>query len=462
MKSNVGNYMGRAYDCLRQAQILLKEDEYTGVCNRAYYAYFDVVRALLATLDITTRSHSAVQNLFSLHFVKDGLFDKQDVKALSNDQLSILALFTLKNAFLLLIWLWLPLLTRAQVLRDPVAQQLILKALDNIYSMEFPEAEAQIRQLQARYPQHPVSSILRATQLDIQNLPLSENKAATAQFVQTVNQGMEWSKRMLNKNEDDPEAVFFMLTCHSYMASLYHNRDESLKAVGESKKAYSYLRTGAKLLDKNPDFYFTTGLYNYYVERYPLDHPIVRPFMFFFADGDIALGIRQMDVATHKALFMRPVANYYLAHILIKHEMNPARAISYTKYLVDKYPNNPLFAMSHAEALLLTGRYAEARPYVQRLKQMPNKLVPLAYATFSGMLAERADKNDKGAAEFYEVALKQFANEAYTKEYQAFAYAGLARIADRANNRNQAKLYYKKALAIAEYKSQIQEAKAYK
>src|SRR5919202_5833275 len=83
MRSNVAPYVSLAYDCLRQAQILLSENEYTGVCNRAYYAYSDAVRALLATLDIATRSHSAVQNLFSLHFVKDDLFDKQDVKALS-------------------------------------------------------------------------------------------------------------------------------------------------------------------------------------------------------------------------------------------------------------------------------------------------------------------------------------------------------------------------------------------
>jgi uncharacterized protein (UPF0332 family) len=83
MKNNVANYMSRAYDCLRQAQILLAEEEYTGVCNRAYYAYFDTIRALLATLDIATRSHAAVQNLFSLHFVKEGLFSRQDIKALS-------------------------------------------------------------------------------------------------------------------------------------------------------------------------------------------------------------------------------------------------------------------------------------------------------------------------------------------------------------------------------------------
>ncbi|UFH54438.1 tetratricopeptide repeat protein [Spirosoma sp. KNUC1025] len=370
-------------------------------------------------------------------------------------------MFNLKNVFIILSWLVLSLTAQGQVLQDPAAQQLIIKALDSIYNMEFVEADALVRQIQTRYPQHPVGLILRATQLDLQNLPISDNKAATAQFVQSVEQAMERSKRMLDKNEDDPEAVFFMLTCHSYMASLYHNRGESLKAVGESKKAYSYLRDGFKLMDKNPDFYFTSGLYNYYVERYPMDHPIVRPFMFFFADGDIALGIKQMDVATHKGLFMRPVANYYLSHILMKYEGNPARAAVYTKYLIDKYPDNPLFAMSYAEALLMSGRYAEARPYVQHLKQMPHKLVPLAYYTFSGMLAEY-DKNDKEAIQLYDVALKQYADEAYTKEYQAFVYAGLARIAARANNRNQAKLYYKKALAIAEYKSIIREAKAYK
>ncbi|GAB4027913.1 tetratricopeptide repeat protein [Spirosoma koreense] len=349
----------------------------------------------------------------------------------------------------------------AQVMSDPSAQQLVLKALDDIYNMEFAQADTEIRQIQARYPQHPIGPILRATQLDIQNLPLSDNKAATAQFVQVVNQGMEMSKRMLEKNEDDPEAVFFMLTCHSYMASMYHNRGESLKAVSESRKAYSYLRDGFKLMDKNPDFYFTSGLYNYYVERYPIDHPIVRPFMFFFADGDMALGLKQMEAATQKALFMRPVANYYLSHILMKHETNAGRAAVYTKYLVEKYPNNPLFAMSYAEALLLSGRYAEAKPYVQKLRTMRNKLVPLAYHAFSGMLAEYIDKDDKAATELYEAALKQPYNDAYTKEYQAFAYVGLARIAARANDRNRAKMYYKKALAVGEYKSLIREAKAY-
>ncbi|WP_461076153.1 tetratricopeptide repeat protein [Spirosoma flavus] len=368
----------------------------------------------------------------------------------------------LKNTFLFFIGLWIPVMVSAQVINEPTTQQVILKALDSIYNLEFKEADVLIRQLQTKYPQHPIAPILRATQLDIQYLPLSENKAATAQFTQAVAQAMDLSKKMFDKDEKNPEAVFFMLTCHSYLAALYHNQGESLKAVTESKKAYSYLRDGFKLTEKIPDFYFTTGLYNYYVERYPIDHPIVRPFMFFFADGDIALGIKQMDVATHKGMFMRPVANYYLAHVLLKHETNASRAVGYMKYLVDKYPDNPLFAMTYVEALMLAGRYVEARPYVQRLKTMPNKLVPLAFNTFAGMLAEQDEKDDKEAATYYQTALKQPFDKGYTKEYQAFAYAGLARIAARANDKTQAKLYYKKVLDVGEYKSLIKEAKAYK
>lgn len=367
-----------------------------------------------------------------------------------------------KTTLLILSCLFLPFLSSAQVLADPAAQQTVLRTLDDIYNLEFSAADTQMRQLQARYPQHPIVPILRATQLELQYLPLHENKAATAQFMQAVEQGLALAKTMLDKDEDDPEAVFFALTAHSYLASLYNNKGEALKAVGESKKAYNYLRDGFVLMGKNPDFYFTTGLYNYYIERYPMDHSIVKPFMFFFENGDIEKGLKQMDIATRKGLFMRPVANYYLAHILLKHEMEPAKAVVYAKYLADKYPKNPLFGMTCAESLLLAGRYAEARPYVQRLKQMPNKLVPMAVHTFTGMLAEYADKDDKEATEAYKIALRLPFNDPYTKEYHAFAYAGLARIAARANDQNRAKINYKKALAIAQYKSLIREAKGYR
>lgn len=367
----------------------------------------------------------------------------------------------LKNTLFRLWLLLLPLVSPAQVLTDASLQQNVLQTLDHIYNMEFAEADSRIRQIQTRYPQHPLGPILRATQLELQYLPIYQNPKATAQFVQAANQGLLLARRLLDQNENNPEGVFFALTAHSYLAALYNNQGETVKAVGESKRAYGYLKDGFKLIDKSPDFLFTSGLYNYYVERYPMDHSVVKPFMLFFQDGDMAQGLKQIDMASRKGLFMRPAANYYLAHILLKHEMQPGRAIPYTKYLTDRYPNNPLFGMSHVEALLLAGRYVEARTYLARLRQNPNALVPMAVTTFDGLLNELADRNDKAAADAYQAALKRPFNDPYTKEYHAMAYAGLARIASRANDRTLARQYYKKALALGQYKSLQREAKAY-
>lgn len=375
--------------------------------------------------------------------------------------LSVPTLSTLKKNVFALCLFCLPLLAPAQVFTDPTGQQAVQNTLDDIYNFNFSGADAGIKQIRARYPQHPIGPILLATKLELQYLPIHENKAATAQFIQAVGQGLDLSKQILEKNEADPEGVFFALTAHSYLASLYSNQNESMKAVGESRKSFGYMKDGFKLMNKSPDFYFTTGLYNYYVERYPMDHPVVRPFMFFFDDGNMAEGIKQMDVASRKGLFMRAGANYWLAHVLLKHEMLPSRAVMYTNYLATKYPNNPLFGMTNVEALLLAGQYAEARPYVQRLKQMNHKLVPMAVNVFEGMLEEKADKNDKAAAESYQTALRLPFNDPYTKEYHAMAYAGLARIAARANDRNGAKLFYKKALSVGNYKGLVKEAKAY-
>lgn len=65
-----------AEDCLEEAAILFQNKKFRGACGRAYYAYFDAI--LLATKEITTKSHAAARGLFSANFVKAGPFEKKD------------------------------------------------------------------------------------------------------------------------------------------------------------------------------------------------------------------------------------------------------------------------------------------------------------------------------------------------------------------------------------------------
>ncbi len=363
---------------------------------------------------------------------------------------------------LLFVLLHVSLISQGQILTDSSLRRTILNALDHLYNFEFSEADPYIRQLQTRYPQHPVGFVLKAAELQWQYFPLKDNPAATAQFVDAATKALDLCEKRLDQNDNDAEAIFFALTAHGYLALKFNNEHEQMKAVGESRRAYRYMKDGFKLMDKNPEFYFTTGLYNYYVERYPMEHPIVKPLMVFFQNGDMALGIRQLETATKRGLFTQAEASYYLAHIFLKYETQPGHALTYLRPLTTRYAKNPLYCMLNTEALLLAGQYDEARPSLQYLRKMPYKWLNVATDTFNGLLAEKVNHNDSEAAGYYQNALKQPVVENYTKEYHAFANAGLARIAARAGNRAQAKAYYKQATDIGEYKSIHQEAKAFK
>ncbi|WP_353717693.1 hypothetical protein [Dyadobacter sp. 676] len=215
-------------------------------------------------------------------------------------------------------------------------------------------------------------------------------------------------------------------------------------------------------MNKNPEFYFTSGMYNYYVEVYPEEHPIVKPLLVFFKNGDKALGLKQIDTATKVGTITRAESCYYISHIYLKYETKPEKAVFYMDKLVSQYPRNPIFLMKHIEAQLLSGKYNEAEEGIQSLRKHNAGFYPVAWRTFQGILEEKGMKNDAAAQREYLAALKTPHDDQYTKEYHAFAYAGLARISARAGNKARAKEYYKKCLGKAEYRSVVREAKAFK
>jgi uncharacterized protein (UPF0332 family) len=66
--------MQQAHDTLEEAQILLDASAVRGTVNRAYYAMFYALLALLATKQLGTSRHSGALSLFDREFVKPGLF----------------------------------------------------------------------------------------------------------------------------------------------------------------------------------------------------------------------------------------------------------------------------------------------------------------------------------------------------------------------------------------------------
>ena len=74
--------MRQADDSLREAGILRDADAQRGAVNRAYYAMFYALLALLATKQLGTSRHSGAISLFDREFVKTGVFAPDLSKAL--------------------------------------------------------------------------------------------------------------------------------------------------------------------------------------------------------------------------------------------------------------------------------------------------------------------------------------------------------------------------------------------
>ncbi len=74
--------MEQAHETFHEAEILLQQTALRGTINRAYYAMFYALLALLATKQLGTSKHSGALGLFDREFVKTGLFSRDLSRAL--------------------------------------------------------------------------------------------------------------------------------------------------------------------------------------------------------------------------------------------------------------------------------------------------------------------------------------------------------------------------------------------
>ena len=83
-KAILKEYLNNAREKISSARILLEHQKYDDSVSRSYYAVFHCVQALLLNAGFKAESHSGARQLFGLHFVKTGKFDKKYARYLKN------------------------------------------------------------------------------------------------------------------------------------------------------------------------------------------------------------------------------------------------------------------------------------------------------------------------------------------------------------------------------------------
>jgi hypothetical protein len=349
---------------------------------------------------------------------------------------------------------------KAQFLDDEKNKEQTIKGLDFLYNQQFDQAKEALNNVKLAYPQHPVKFLLNALELQWQYVPIDKNPEILKKYIAELNKCILAAKVIYKNPKHKKEATFFLLAAHGFIALSNNYQKEYFDAASEAKKAYSFFNEGKKYKNENPEFLFASGLYNFYRVQYPESHPMVKPVVMFFENGNKKLGLQELENSYKKSIFSRTEAALYLVNINIKYESNFKKSLVYSNILHSKYPNNYIFKIKHVESLLLNYEFEEAIKLNEQLKSRKDKVSQLSTLVFEAYKEEHADKNLQGALINYAKALKIPHDDRYTKEYHGMAYLGMARIFVKQKDLGKAKALYKECLQIAEYQWVVDAAKA--
>ena len=250
----------------------------------------------------------------------------------------------------------------------------ITEAVDNMYNFDFREAEVKFNWLKYKYPEHPLPYFLYGISTWWQMMPnLDAETPLGDEFLAYMDTAIVKAKVMLDKDEDNVEAAFFMSGSYGFKGRYHSERKNWGRAASAGKKALKYLEKTQGNEGFSPEIQFGDALFNYYSIWIRENYPMLRPILIFFPKGDKALGIQQMEEVSKNAFYTRIEAIYFLMRIKAFELNETFDVLRLAERVFTQYPNNPYFHRFYARMLYTVGQYQSAADVsIEILKRLEN------------------------------------------------------------------------------------------
>lgn len=343
----------------------------------------------------------------------------------------------------------------AQVLADSAAIKIITSGMQNIYNLEFDEAGEAYNSLTKMYPGHPVLNLFRGMKIYWENFPMDPSSKARKAFESELRTCIEISDK---KNYPGPEyeAEYLLANiCARGLLLLYlSENDQSGEVIPLVTSSYRPLINTFRFTESCPDFYYFTGVYNYYREAYPIVYPVYKAVAFMFPEGDMELGLKQLEECGERSMALRAEAFVMLSWIKMNFEKNYLQALPYSQRLAEQYPSNPLFRIYLTKNLLLLKKYDDAgRIALTDKTGTEGSFYNAVMEVFRGLIQEKKYRNLTSAAMHYRKGIDNLASFGpYAYEYVGYAYMGLSRISEARGNIRESKIYHRKGADLIDFK----------
>jgi nitrate reductase assembly molybdenum cofactor insertion protein NarJ len=330
--------------------------------------------------------------------------------------------------------------------------------LKHTYNFSFREARGIQSELQAATPDHPTPLFLEALIVYWENFPLDPSNKASEEFVQHMDRVIELSKELRNDSSTYTEGVFFDLFGRAFKAMFWADNGKSGKLIPDLGNMYRYTKKGFELKDQFVEFYFSTGLYNYYIEAYPEAHPGYKPILAFMHKGNRELGLEQLHFAINQCVFLKVEAMLFMSLIQLKYENDLNTAAIYAERLVRDYPGNILYQGHLITVLLHQHRYQHVRDLLQETAQQKDRYSEMIRSYADAFLAEMETGEMSRARTAYQETIELAESFGpFADTYRAMGYMGLSRLFEKQGLPKESNTFARKASRLTSYEFILEE-----
>jgi len=355
---------------------------------------------------------------------------------------------------LLLLIINVPLRVNCQVLGNKEAVDLVKSCVDNIYNFRFDKARELSGRIDEKFPGHPVVLLLSGMTEYWENFPLLPSSPAAGRFENYLKRCIQLCE-IKKDTSDYAEYLLANLGARGLLLEYYADNDISGEVFGLAKTTYKYLRQSFNYTHHYDDFFFFTGLYNYYREAYPEAHPIYKVLAVLFPRGNVETGLKELHKAATQALMLKAESAFFLTHIYINFENNYNEADVYGRMLLEMYPGNEQYIALLVKCDLLSKDYEGAESLIKSSeRQILNPFVKAEFIIFNGIIQEKKYKDLAEAQRMYNMGINDISSYiCYGDEVAAYAFFGLSRIAAANNDKLNKRLFRKRANELTDYKA---------
>jgi len=324
--------------------------------------------------------------------------------------------------------------------------------IKHTYNFSFSVAREFQQTLRNEKPEHPVPYFLEALIIYWENFPLTPGNANSGRFEDLMTRSVRMAEEYINSDKTHLEGVFFDLFGRAFKAMYYADNGKPAKIIPDLRTMYRHTKEGFELKERFSEFYFSTGLYNYYIEAYPEAHPVYKPILSFMEGGDKELGLIQLNYAINNTVFLKVESMLFMSIIQLKYEKDLNTALLYAERLHREYPQN-IFYHGHMVIILLhQHRYQRVRNELESLSHYNDRYAALISSLAEAFLAEK-ERGDDNLAEKYYLETEKIADSfgPFADIYKAIVYMGLSRLNKERGRSGDARSYERKASNLTFY-----------